>query len=135
MECALLALSTKPEPSPVRRAHVSQEEASPLPWTSARRRLVRNLRMVVAHLRVLLDAECVLLVPADGQPRLVDGDHPVARGSLEDVQLAHGRFRRRDDFELREAHLEHHVARQGHLLPHHDEGARRGADITQVEIR
>ena len=90
--------------------------------------------MVVAHLRVFLDTEGVLLVTANGQAALVNRDHAIAGGTLEDVKLNHGGLGGRDDFELRETHLEHHVVRQGHFLPHHNKGAGSRADIAQVKV-
>ena len=90
--------------------------------------------MIVAHLRVFLHAEGVLLVTADRESHFVHWHHSVASRAFKHVQFAHGGLGRGDDFELRETHLEHHVGCEGHLLPHHDEGPSRRADIPQVKI-
>ena len=138
MQCTLFTFCAKPQPGPVRRADIGKIESLPLLLGGSRsphRLFVADLCMVVAHLRVLLHAERVLLIAPNRQTGLVDGNHAVAGGALEDMQLAHGGLRGGDHFELGETHLEHHVARQGHLLAHHNEGAGGGPDVAQVEIR
>mmetsp|Transcript_44681 Transcript_44681/g.59283 ORF Transcript_44681/g.59283 Transcript_44681/m.59283 type:complete len:82 (-) Transcript_44681:2049-2294(-) len=81
--------------------------------------------MIVAHLGVFLDAEGVLLVASNRKPRLIDRYHAIARRSFKDMKLNHRRLRCCHNFELGEAHLEHHVASQGHLLSDHYECAGR----------
>ena len=70
MQCTLLALGTETEPCAIRRPHICQVEASSLLLVGTRRPhclLVADLRMVIAHLGVLLDTEGVLLVTSNRQ--------------------------------------------------------------------
>ena len=65
--------------------------------------------MEIAHLRVVLHTERVLLIPPYTQPHLVYGNDTVSRGPLKHMQLGHALFGGVHHLELREAHLEHHV--------------------------
>ena len=137
MQCTLLSLGAETEPCAIRRPHICQIEASSLLLVRTRGPyglFVADLCMVVAHLGVFLDTEGVLLVSSDRKSRLIHGNHAVAGGSLEDMELAHGRLRCRHHFELGETHLEHHVARQGDFLADHDECTGGRTYIAQVKV-
>lgn len=133
MESALLAFGAEAEPGTVGRPDIVEIEASLDLLVGTRLAdglLVADLGVVVAHLRVFLDTERILLVPAYSETCLVHRYHSVAGWAFKDVQLTHGWLRSGDYFELRQAHLEHHVARESHLLPDHDEGSCSRANIS-----
>ena len=132
----LLTFGAEAKPGAICRAHICKVKANFLlvgSW-GASGLLVADLGVVIAHLRVFLHAERVLLVTSDCKARLVDGNHPVAGGTLEYMQLAHSLLGSENNFELRKSHLEHHIGRECYFLPHHNEGAGCRPDVTQVEI-
>ena len=103
MKCALLTLGTQAKPGAISRTDISEIEASSdlLVWTRLALCLfVAYLGMVVAHLRVLLDTESVLLVSSYCKASLINWNHSVASRSLEHVKFDHGRLRCSHHFEL-----------------------------------
>ena len=92
MERALLALGAQSKPGAIGRAYICEVEPLPLllvrpGWSN--RGLVANLCVVVAHLRVFLDTECVLLVTTNGQATLINRYHSVPCRALKHVQFNH----------------------------------------------
>ncbi len=91
--------------------------------------------MEITHLRVILDAERVLLVSTDTQTQFIHGDNPISRGALKHMEFNKGFFGSWDYLEFWETHLEHHIGFVKHnLLTNHHESASSGTNISKVKF-
>lgn len=127
VQLTLFPFCRQPEPGPVCGSNVGQQETRCLV-------AVANLGMEVTHLRVFLDAECIVGVATNRQSKLVNRNDSVPRGALEHIQFAHRLLGRSDDFEFTKAHLKHHVGLQMHFRSNHDKRACGGPNVPQVKV-
>lgn len=82
-----------------------------------------------------MHVKIVLHVSADAQTvHSVDWNHLLASWTLKNMQLNHRFLARRYNPKLTETHLKHHIFPQQNLLPNHDEGTSRRADVSDVEL-
>jgi hypothetical protein len=127
VQLTLLPFCRQPEPGPVCGSDVGQQE-------TGGQVAVAYLGMEVTHLRVFLDAECIVWVATNRQSKFVNRNDSVPRGALEHIQLTHRLLGRSDDFKFTQAHLKHHVRLQLHFRSDHDECACCGPDVPQVKV-
>lgn len=77
MKSALLSFSTQAEPGAIRRANILKVETLLLvAWLRCLE--IGNLGMEVAHLRIVLDTERILLITADSKPKIINANNSVS---------------------------------------------------------